>query len=513
MEKINRRAFLHKAGLATAALATGAYTRLDAAARAAGFPAADPSPADRPAAAAVTADERTFACKLEDDGRALINPYMGWTMHFYSNILSNYGSKLDPSDTLDDFPGIGAVYLRVPWAFLEPEEGRFVWELFDTPAQRWIDKGRQVCFRVSAMESWMRYATPKWVFDAGAKGFDVEGNLTEPDYDDPVFLEKVGNFLRAMAERYDDNPHVAFVDIGHYGMWGEGHTGMTEPRHGHRWGIETQKKHIDLYCRHFKRTQLCLSDDFAGHDAPGMRFPVTDYAFSRGVTLRDDSILVQPPPNSWYHGGMAQLFWPTMPVILEHEHYGGSKDRGAWSTELLEKSVEEYHASYMSIHWWPRIELEENREAIDRINRRLGYRLRMNGASWPREVKMGEPFVIRSEWSNAGVAPCYGGGYPCFTLKDEKGGIVSTLVADGFNVRDLAVAGPGAAVSVALTPEFRIAPRYADPAGTFFRGCRPGTYDLYVSAGMRDGTPVYELPHGDDDGRRRYRIGQIALTE
>jgi len=30
---------------------------------------------------------------------------MGWTMHFYSNIITNYGSKLKPSDTLDDFPG------------------------------------------------------------------------------------------------------------------------------------------------------------------------------------------------------------------------------------------------------------------------------------------------------------------------------------------------------------------------------------------------------------------------
>lgn len=49
-----------------------------------------------------------------DHGRALINPQMGWTMHFYSNIITNYGSKLKPSDTLDDFPGLSCAYLRVP---------------------------------------------------------------------------------------------------------------------------------------------------------------------------------------------------------------------------------------------------------------------------------------------------------------------------------------------------------------------------------------------------------------
>ena len=38
----------------------------------------------------------------EDTGEALVNPGMGWTMHFYSNIPKNYGSKLAPSDTLDE---------------------------------------------------------------------------------------------------------------------------------------------------------------------------------------------------------------------------------------------------------------------------------------------------------------------------------------------------------------------------------------------------------------------------
>ena len=87
------------------------------------------------------AAEPTVTVQPEDTGQALVNPDMGWTMHFYSNVIQNYGSKLEPSDTLDDFPGLSTVYLRVPWSFLEPEEGRFDWSLVDTPAQRWIGKG------------------------------------------------------------------------------------------------------------------------------------------------------------------------------------------------------------------------------------------------------------------------------------------------------------------------------------------------------------------------------------
>ena len=104
-----------------------------------------------------------------DTGEALVNPGMGWTLHYYSNYIANYGSRLDPSDTLDDWPGLSTIYLRVPWSYLEPKEGEFNWSLFDTPAQRWIAKGKQIAIRVSCSESWIRYATPKWVHDAGAK--------------------------------------------------------------------------------------------------------------------------------------------------------------------------------------------------------------------------------------------------------------------------------------------------------------------------------------------------------
>ena len=205
------------------------------------------------------------------------------------------------------------------------------------------------------------------------------------------------------------------------------------------------KKHIDLHVKLFHHTLLCISDDVAGPSRPGWHFPETDYAISKGVTLRDDSILVQPPPNSWYHAEMAQAFWPHWPVILEHEHYGGSKARGAWSGDLLVKSVEDYHASYMSIHWWPRVELSENRETIDRINRRLGYRLQLKSMTWPATIAAGRPFTVETSWANAGVAPCYGGGFWTLTLKDEKQGIAAVLVDEGFNVREAEsrAAGPG----------------------------------------------------------------------
>ncbi len=455
-----------------------------------------------------------------DNSKALINPDMGWMMYFYSNIISNYGSKLAPSDTVDDFPGLSTVYMRVPWSFIEIEEGKFNWELLDTPAQRWIDKGNKAAYLISASESWLRYATPEWVKKAGVKGYywfnkqfgmgNINNPLWEPDFSDPLFLQKVENFVAAMAKRYDGNPNVAFVDIGHFGLWGEGHTVLSSKID---YSLEVKEKYVDIYCRHFKHTQLYINDDFAGPDKRGKRFPITDYAFSKGVSLTDFSILVAPPPNSWYHAEMAQLFWPTMPVVLEAQHYGASVRTKAWSKALLLKSIEDYHASYMSIQWWPREFLEANRDIIDKINLRMGYRIQLRSISWPEEVKLGENFKVAASWANAGVAPCYPGGFPCVTLKDEKGGIVSVLVDESFDMKDLKVAAPGKAPAREWEPGFTIDPTFNDPEGVFFRNVKPGKYDLYVSVGMRDGTPVIELPHGDEDGNRRYKIGRITVLE
>jgi len=439
----------------------------------------------------------------KDTGIALVNPGMGWVCYFYSNIPENYGSHLIPSDTADDFPGLSTVFMRLPWAFIEPEEGKFNWAMLDTPAQRWIDKGKKIAFCFTSSENWLKFATPEWVKKAGAKGTFYEfgkgrsskGNLWDPFFDDPVFLKKLDNFLAAVAKRYDKNPNVEYIFVGSYGLWGEGHTLMSS----HQDSLSVKKKHIDLYTKHFKKTLLAISDDYAGHEKPGRSFPITDYALSKGVTIHDDSIMVQPPPRSWFHAEMAQKFWPELPVILEHEHYGGSVERQAWKPELLLKAVEDYHASFMSIHWEPKIFLKENRDIINKINLRLGYRLFPQKISWQKNVKIGKIFSVEWEWINKGVAPCYRGGFPTITLKDEKNGIVSVLCDDNFNLKKL---NPGTADE--YKSSFII--------GLYGPITKPGTYDVYVSVGLCDGTPVIALPLENDDGHRRYKIGKITLT-
>jgi len=439
-----------------------------------------------------------------DTGAVLVNPGMGWVLHYYDNVPANYGSRLAPSDTVEDFPGLSTVYLRIPWSYVEPEEGAFNWSVVDTPAQRWIARGKRIAFRFSCSESWLRYATPRWVQEAGAAGHGFEpgkgaiqgGPLWEPDFEDPVFLDRLDRFLAAAAARYDGDPTVDFIDVGSFGVWGEGHTFHSSQL---AYSAETIIRHIDLHTKHFSRTLLAANDDFRLQDrGPG----AVDHAREHGLTLRDDSILVQGGEHAYFSAEQAQGFWPTVPVILESEHYGGSRDRGNWrdGAGYLE-AVERYHASYVSIHWWPREFLAENEELVARINRRLGYRLQLAQASWTARVDLRDTLTWRASWRNAGVAPCYLGGTPCLTLKDPDDGIVAVFADESFNVRDLPVGEPGADLSVSQEVQFRLPFQL-----------RGGTYRLFVSVGTRQGTPTIALPLPGDDGQRRYLLGEVAVT-
>ncbi len=437
-----------------------------------------------------------------DTGTALVNPGLGWVLHYYDNIPENYGSKLAPADTVDDFPGLTVVYLRIPWSYVEPEEGRFNWSVVDTPAQRWIAKGKQVAFRFSCTESWMRWATPEWVQKAGAKGYNFKpgqetptGPFWEPEYDDPVFLEKLDHFLAAAAKRYDGNPEVAFIDVGSFGVWGEGHTWASTQR---KWPARTLIAHIKLHQKHFKKTLLAANDDFAFQGDE-----VIAYALANGLTLRDDSILVQGGTNAYFHAAMAQPFWPKLPVILESEHFGPSRDRGYWKdgAQYLQ-AVEAYHASYASIHWWPREFLNENKDLVARINRRLGYRLQLVEASWPKQVRVRSPFSIRAQWRNAGVAPCLPGGYPAVTLKDQDGGLVGVFVDEAFDMRNLPVGPPDQAAVQRQSSDFVLP-----------YNLKPGTYLVFFSVGTATGTPRIALPLAGDDGQHRYRLGTVEVLD
>ena len=85
MKKIDRRTFLRRAGATAAAVAAGC-TLMPSLSATGAIPAAPTAegenPSDRPAAGDVLTAGNHMTSHPEDNGLALVNPHMGWTMHF-----------------------------------------------------------------------------------------------------------------------------------------------------------------------------------------------------------------------------------------------------------------------------------------------------------------------------------------------------------------------------------------------------------------------------------------------
>jgi hypothetical protein len=353
-----------------------------------------------------------------DEAKVCRNPHKGWYLHYYDNGLGKYGAGLVPGDFLDDFPGLHHLYLRLAWGYLEPAEGSFHWALIDELVERWAPRGFRFAVRVTCKETSadQAYATPKWVRDGGVPGTEIPcaaGGFTwEPDYGHPIFLEKLENFHRAFAERYDGKPWLAYVDIGSYGDWGEAHTAASSHRD---WPVETLLRHIDLHTALYRHAPLLISDDVAGsrQDGDANRQRILSHLESSGVGLRDDGVCVEYFSR---HFGQSTLrspeyferFWRRTPVDLELEHYHLTVEKGTWKGGApFEKAIEEAHATYIGFHGYAREWLHDNPDFARRMANRAGYWYFLRSIEVPARMRPGEKGSVRLVVENRGVAPAY----------------------------------------------------------------------------------------------------------
>jgi len=373
-----------------------------------------------------------------NDKIPLENPDKGWYHHFPDNSIKRYIIHKD-SDLLD-FPGMDHIYIRLSWAYLEPKEGRFDWEIIDTIINKWTGKGLKVSFRISCKESStdrieQQFATPKWIMEAGAQGgYYRMGQKVGPDgpwepvFDDPIFLEKLEKFLRAFAKRYDGKPWLRYVDIGSVGDWGEGHCWA-----GSRIDLTfaQRKIHIDLYLKYFKKTQLIITDDFVfSLNNLEDRSKLHQYIKKNGISYRDDSPLV----NGLFDEGYSKTFtvrspeyfedvYRTKPTVFELEHYGKVKSQGNWyadagspiskyapgktGADFFRGSLNLLHATYIGYHGYAHEWLADNPELTVELLNKCGYWYFLDQVKLPELMKAGSKNILEMVWMNKGVAPAY----------------------------------------------------------------------------------------------------------
>ena len=374
---------------------------------------------------------------LHDATRVLVNPHKGWYHHFPDNHPNKYQITND-ADLLE-FPGMDHLYIRLAWAYLEPKEGQFDWAVIDRIIEKWTAHGLCVAFRISCKETStdrleQQFATPRWVMEAGAKGgYFRMGKATGPDdpwepvFDDAIFLAKLDTFLAAFAARYDGKPWLRYVDIGSIGDWGEGHCWAGSRK---ELSYALRKEHIDLHLKHFKQSQLMISDDYIyALNAAEERASLHQYVIANGISYRDDSVMVNgyfSHSSDRFTVRSPEFFADTYqltPTVLELEHYGEVKTLGNWEThpdsaafkfgngksgpDFFRGAVDLLHATYIGYHGDARAWLTDNPELTKELLNRCGYWLFPKSIELPQSIIPGQTVPLTLVMENRGVAPPY----------------------------------------------------------------------------------------------------------
>lgn len=248
---------------------------------------------------------------------------------------------------------ISGAELIYSWAELEPEEGSFNWDLIDSVVALWAQAGKKVIlsFRTvqeSGQSPTQTSATPTWVYESGADGFQYDGT-NYPVYWDPVFLDKYEKFVSAVASRYGRNRNVAFVMIG-LGQFGSPNISSYGPimreyeNHGYTeelWS-QTIMRIIRIYQKYFMRKPLVLtlspfeqySPDGFGDGSEIFLKPIAAYAAQNGIYLYNHSVggtadFANNPFLPWYEEFYMTtkiILGPDNPVISDPVKYGTIED-------------------------------------------------------------------------------------------------------------------------------------------------------------------------------------------
>jgi hypothetical protein len=251
------------------------------------------------------------------------------------------------------------------------------------------------------------YTSPKWLFDAGCRGFEylVGGDdptsggeripRIEPDYADPIYLEKHGAFLKALGDRYDGRPDVEFLDIGSYGVWGEWHTKHPAP-------LSVRQRIVDLYLQAFQKTPLVFMSDDA---------EVLAYALARGTGFRRDGVGSPWHEENWigsrkYAGvpGMADT-WQRAPIVFEwFGNYDYLQSR-QWSFAAAVDFMLRNHVTLINdnIGRVP----PEAMPQLEKLARLAGARFVLRELTHEPTVSRGGSLNLKMQWANVGVGKLY----------------------------------------------------------------------------------------------------------
>ncbi len=274
------------------------------------------------------------------------------------------------------------------WSQIEPTKGHYNWDQIRKDMVPWIRAGKKVIIRISTSGNY--YAnqpgsdsrTPQFVYDDGARFVTQQvtgGTEKHPAYWDQAYLNDFQTFLKAYAEQFDNDPHVAYIDlaIANDGetMPSKGTDTQTYPLwqsigYSDQIWLDTITKIIALYGQSFHNKPIAVQPDrtfITPKTVKGKKYSEekllqtviylkTQYP---NLIFQNDSLF----PNQNLTGS-----WQDLPLSLEqaHEAFNSTTLQQEINTAIAE------HGKYLLV-FTKNIDDPKNQTILQNANKTFGY--------------------------------------------------------------------------------------------------------------------------------------------
>ena len=358
---------------------------------------------------------------------AFRNPMKGWREFF--------GPGVDPKRSIYPYPFGTIIKEYMQWNMMENVESDGVDKVIAYSDHRWKgmpEKNIKVIPRPFIV--WMEkyeggYAKNTynsnpddlngwhWPSDFPAEVRSNDNNTPSTGgYFDENFIPRMKKLIKKLGEAWDNDPRVAYIEMGLIGEWGEHHDPSIR---GDMWAPHTQPNHVA------GRTWIpgieeCLGDAFT--EAFKNKKVMVRYAYDfqdYNFGYYWDSFAYEEEQERGYNWYMRRGdFWKDQVMGGEITwNYGSFYNEGCRSLEdVLANSkrkqtvidqVRALHVNHLGgVTWakWDNQVFYNNASAIQKI---MGYHYVIKEFKYPERVEIGKPFEVSFSVVNTGSSPFY----------------------------------------------------------------------------------------------------------
>ena len=267
--------------------------------------------------------------------------------------------------------------------------------------------------------------TPSFVYESGAK--KVTATLqwngyraSVPVWDDSVYLYYAKEFAKALAQKYDGDPRIEYIDIRTFGEWGEWHASHLEGSEMPSDSIKMDM--LDYYASIFKKTLLVLPSNGSGD--------VYTHALSLGIAKRDDGFIGTPGrPDS-----LVRAYEANLPTIAENMagyttmlEYTDIIPGGylKWTPKRWVDAITTAHLTYYVLDQDSDCGYRfytDNKALADSMSKVIGYNFKVTQAELVTVTSDRDTTsTLNITVKNTGVAPCFFDIYMVAEFVDSEG--------------------------------------------------------------------------------------------